>query len=165
MKAVHRILETSNDKVQTVIRVTLGVVMLPHGLQKLLGWFGGHGFEGTMGFFTGQLGIPAVFAFLAIVAESFGAMALIVGALSRVSAIGVSAVMAVALQMHLGNGFFMNWGGKQAGEGFEFHLLALALGVAVIIRGAGAYSVDQLISRRLGKESSGAGARQATLSR
>src|SRR5262249_5985449 len=122
-----RIIATSNDPAAFVLRVALGVVMLPHGAQKLLGWFGGNGFEGTMGFFTGSLGVPYVIALLAIIAEFFGAIGLITGLLSRVAALGIAAVMAVAAYtVHLPNGFFMNWTGQQQGEGFEFHILAFA---------------------------------------
>jgi putative oxidoreductase len=142
-----KLIRTPNDKIQTVLRVTLGVVMFPHGAQKVLGWFGGYGFSGTMGFFTGTMGIPAVFAVLAIAAEFAGALGLITGLLSRVAAFGIASVMAVAiLTAHLQNGFFMNWTGAQKGEGFEYHLLALALSVAVIVRGGGAYSLDRKLS-------------------
>ena len=103
-----------------VLRVMLGIVMFPHGAQKLLGWFGGFGFAGTMGFFTEQMHIPAVLAFLVILAESIGAVGLVVGFLSRVAAFGVACVMVGAIWLvHWPNGFFMNWSGKQAGEGFE----------------------------------------------
>lgn len=99
---------TNDDVAPLILRVLLGAVILPHGAQKVLGWFGGHGFEGTMGFFTGTLGIPTLFAFLAIAAESAGALALIAGFFTRVAAAGVAAVMAVAMTMHSQHGFFMN---------------------------------------------------------
>jgi len=123
-------------------------VMFPHGAQKMLGWFGGHGFSGTMGFFTHQ-GIPASLAFLAIAAEFFGGLGLILGFLSRIAAFGVLCNMAVAvLTVHLHNGFFMNWAGTNKGEGFEYHLLAIAMALAVMIGGAGAPSVDRALSGR-----------------
>lgn len=143
----NRIVKTdTSDFAATVSRIILGLVILPHGAQKLLGWYGGYGFTASMGYFTDQLGIPAVLALLAIVAESFGALGLILGFLSRIAAVGVGAVMAVASFYHLPNGFFMNWFGNQAGEGIEFHLLAIALAVAVVIRGSGALSVDALLN-------------------
>lgn len=118
--------------------------MFPHGAQKMLGWFGGPGFSGTMGFFTEQMGIPALFAFLAIMAEFAGALGLITGLLSRVAALGIASVMTVAiLTGHLANGFFMNWYGNQKGEGFEYHLLALGLAFVVMIQGSGALSLDR----------------------
>jgi putative oxidoreductase len=143
---IKKLFQTENDVTTLVLRVTLGVVMFPHGMQKLLGWFGGYGFEGTMGFFTGKLGIPALFAFLAIIAEALGALGLIAGLFTRVAAFGVTITIAVAAYMlHLQNGFFMNWFGNQKGEGIEYHLLFIAIGIALMIRGGGRWSVDRAI--------------------
>ena len=145
---IKKLLETNEDIAGLVLRVLLGVVMLPHGAQKLLGWFGGYGFSGTMGFFTDKMGIPAVFAFLVIITEFFGSLALITGALTRLAAFGVSCVMLVGvLMVHLPHGFFMNWAGKQQGEGFEFHILAMAIAVALMIKGGGRWSVDGLLTK------------------
>jgi putative oxidoreductase len=136
-----------SDYLALVLRLVLGIVFFAHGAQKMLGWFGGYGFSGTMGYLTQQLGAPAPFAFLAIMAEFFGGLGLIVGFLSRVAAFGVACNMVVAIALvHRHVGFFMNWGGGQAGEGFEFHLLAIAVAVAVMVRGAGALSVDAAIA-------------------
>jgi putative oxidoreductase len=144
---IRKLMATDNDAAVTVLRLVVGVVFFAHGAQKMLGWFGGYGFSGTMGFFTGMLHIPAVFAFLAISAEFFGGLGLIVGLLTRVAAFGVFCNMLVAVVMiHHQFGFFMNWAGTQKGEGFEFHLLALAATVFLMIRGAGAASVDRLLS-------------------
>jgi putative oxidoreductase len=144
----RRLLSTSGDLSLTVLRLALGVVMFPHGLQKTLGWFGGAGFHSTMTFFT-QGGIPVVFAFLAICAEFLGGLGLILGLLSRVAAFGILCVMSVAVyRVHLPNGFFMNWAGNQKGEGFEFHVLAIAIALAILFRGAGALSLDRALSRR-----------------
>ena len=144
---IKKLLKTDNDISTTLLRITLGLVMFPHGAQKVFGWFGGYGFEGTMGFFTGQMGIPAVFAFLAILAEFAGSLGLITGLLTRIAAFGIASVMAVAaITSHLSNGFFMNWYGNQKGEGFEYHLLALGIAIALIIRGGGSYSIDKKIS-------------------
>jgi putative oxidoreductase len=147
---LKKLIQTPNDTAALVARLTLGVVMFPHGAQKVLGWFGGYGFSGTMGFFTGQMGIPAVFAFLAILAEFAGSLGLITGLLSRVAAFGIASVMLVAIFMgHLDNGFFMNWFGNQKGEGYEYHLLAIGLALIVMIRGGGKYSVDQKLSEKI----------------
>ena len=128
----------------------LGVVFFEQGAQKMLGWFGGYGFTGTMGFFTGAMHIPALFAFLAIAAEFFGGLGLIFGFLTRIAAFGIFCNMIVAIAMvHHNFGFFMNWAGTQKGEGFEFHLLALGITVFLIIRGAGAASVDRRLSSRV----------------
>ncbi|MGA2041572.1 MAG: DoxX family protein [Bryobacteraceae bacterium] len=142
----QKLLKTRDSFPLAIIRLMLGLVMFPHGAQKMLGWFGGHGFSGTMGFFTHQ-GIPAPLAFLAIAAEFLGGLGLILGFLSRIAAFGVLCNMVVAvLTVHLHNGFFMNWAGTNKGEGFEYHLLAIAMALAVMIGGAGAPSVDRALS-------------------
>ncbi len=143
---LRKLLQTSNDPVLTIVRLVLGVVFFAHGAQKMLGWFGGYGFSGTLGFFE-HSGIPAVFAFLAIVAEFFGGIGLLLGLLSRVAAFGITCNMLVAIAtVHARNGFFMNWTGLQKGEGFEYHLLALAITFLIMVRGAGALSLDHLLS-------------------
>ena len=144
---MRKLLSTSNDLTLTIVRLVLGVTFFAHGAQKMLGWFGGYGFSGTMGFFTQQMHIPAVFAFLAICAEFFGGLGLIVGLLSRIAAFGILCNMLVAIAtVHVHNGFFMNWTGQQKGEGFEYHVLALALLLIVLVKGAGALSVDRALS-------------------
>jgi putative oxidoreductase len=147
---LKKLFQTNDDTAIMIIRVLLGVVFFPHGMQKLLGWFGGYGFEGTMGFFTGKLGIPAVFAFLAIIAEGLGSLGLITGFLTRLSALGIAIEMAVAVNMmHYQNGFFMNWFGNQKGEGFEYHILVIAIAIALIIKGGGKWSVDKVVAEKL----------------
>ncbi len=147
---LKKLFHTDDDTATMILRVLLGVVFFPHGMQKLLGWFGGYGFGGTMGFFTGTLGIPAVFAFLAIIAEGLGALGLLTGFLTRLSAFGIAVNMAVAVYMlHFQNGFFMNWFGKQAGEGYEYHLLVIAIAIALMIKGGGKWSVDRILEDKL----------------
>jgi putative oxidoreductase len=142
---LDKFFETRDDVGLLVARLALGIVFLPHGLQKTLGLFGGAGFSGTMGFFT-QEGMPPIIAFLIIIGESFGALGLIIGFLSRLAAFGISLIMLGAIFMvHLPNGFFMNWFGTKQGEGFEFHILAIGLGLVVLIGGAGKWSVDRLL--------------------
>ena len=144
---ISSIFRTSDDIGAFVARITLGVVMLPHGLQKLLGLFGGAGFSGTVEFFVSS-GIPAFVAILIIIGESFGSIGLIAGFLSRLAALGITVIMLGAIvTVHLQNGFFMNWGGTAAGEGFEFHLLAVGLGLIVLIKGGGIWSVDRAICK------------------
>jgi putative oxidoreductase len=146
-RTLARILATDAGWEATVARVALGAVMAPHGAQKLLGWFGGPGFGGAMGFLTGSAGLPAPIALLVILAESLGAVALVLGLGSRVMAAGVAAVMVGAIvTVHAANGFFMNWSGTAAGEGFEYHILAIALAVVVMLRGSGALSVDRALT-------------------
>ncbi len=143
----RRLVGTEKDYVLTITRLMLGAVFFPHGAQKMLGWFGGYGFDGTMGFFTHQ-GIPALFAFLAICAEFLGSLGLISGFFTRIAAFGITCNMLVAiLTVHVRNGFFMNWTGTQGGEGIEYHLLALALTILLMAKGAGALSIDRLLSR------------------
>ncbi len=132
-----------------ILRLGLGIVMFPHGMQKVFGWFGGFGLAATFHFMTGMEHIPAVFASLAIIAESLGSVALIVGVLSRVAAFGIGIEMVVAVYLvHWKNGFFMNWTGHQAGEGFEFHILMFAIAIALMIMGGGKWSIDRRIAPR-----------------
>ncbi|MBI1765435.1 MAG: DoxX family protein [Acidobacteria bacterium] len=146
---LRKMLATTNDILPLILRLTLGLVILPHGAQKLLGLFGGYGFSATMKAMTGQ-GLPAVIVFLVIMAESFGALGLITGFLTRFSAFGIGLVMLGAVAMvHAKNGFFMNWMGQPQGEGFEYHLLAIGLAVALLMRGGGAASVDGELQKRL----------------
>ena len=150
---LKKLLQTPNDKMMTLLRLVLGIVFFVHGSQKMLGWFGGYGFKGTMGFFTQTMHIPAVFAFLAIAAEFFGGLGLIFGLLTRIAAFGIAVNMLVAIDMvHLPNGFFMNWAGQQKGEGYEYHLLVLAITLALMIRGGGAFSLDRALSGPQGSE-------------
>jgi putative oxidoreductase len=147
------LLKTNNSFAPTLARLTLGLVMFPHGAQKALGLFGGYGFNGTMNFFTQQMHIPAVFAFLAIAAEFLGSLGLITGFLSRIAAFGIAVEMVVAVVMvHAANGFFMNWFGNQKGEGFEYHLLTLGVALIVMIYGAGKLSVDALLAKSSPKQ-------------
>ena len=148
MKAILR---TSGGFVDLVLRLALAFVYFPHGAQKALGWFGGHGPAATIDFFSAKLGIPPALTVLVIAAEFLGPIGLAVGFLTRVAAFGIFCVMAGALWMvHYPVGFFMNWSGSlPAGqEGFEFHVLALALAFSVMVRGAGMLSIDGLLSRR-----------------
>lgn len=133
-----------------ILRITLGLVMLPHGAQKLLGLFGGYGFEGTIGFFTQKMGMPWLIAFLVIMGESFGSLGLLSGFLTRFCAASLTLIMLGAITMvHLPHGFFMNWSGQQQGEGFEYHLLVIGMAIALLVTGAGRWSVDREITVRL----------------
>src|SRR5438477_5349310 len=145
---LRKLISTDNSTAITILRLVLGIVFFAHGAQKMFGWFGGYGFTGTMGFFTGAMHIPAVFAFLAIAAEFFGGLGLIFGFLTRIAAFGISVNMLVAIAaVHGAFGFFMNWTGTQKGEGFEYHLLVLAMTAFLMIRGAGAFSLDRAITK------------------
>jgi len=144
---IHKLLATDDSTATAILRLVLGIVFFAHGAQKMLGWFGGFGFSGTMQFFTGVMHIPAPLAFLAIVAEFFGGLGLILGFLTRIAAFGIAVNMLVAIAtVHSAFGFFMNWSGTQKGEGFEYHLLVLAMTAFLMIRGAGAFSVDRTLA-------------------
>lgn len=145
---IRMIFGTQNDYTGLVMRLALGGVMLPHGLQKVFGMFGGAGLQATMNTFTAKLGLPAPVAVLVILAESAGALGLIFGFCTRLCALGIALVMGGAIFfVHGRHGFFMNWFGGQGGEGFEYHLLAIGLAVALLLHGAGKWSLDQRIAR------------------
>lgn len=147
MKAFFR---TDDGWAGLILRLTLGIVIFPHGAQKLLGWFGGFGFSGTMGFFTETLQLPWLVALLVIIGESFGSVALMLGVLTRFTATSYIVIMLGAITMsHLPYGFFMNWFGKQQGEGFEYHLLVIGISLALLATGAGKWSVDRLIADKV----------------
>jgi putative oxidoreductase len=144
---LRKLISTDNDSATAILRFVLGVIFFAHGAQKMLGWFGGYGFSGTMGFFTDVMHIPVLFAFLAITAEFFGGLGLMLGFLTRIAALGIFSNMVVAIAMvHHRFGFFMNWTGAQKGEGFEYHLLVLAITAFLMIRGAGAVSIDRVLA-------------------
>ncbi len=135
-----------------ILRVTLGLVMFPHGAQKLLGWYGGFGFGGTMNFFTETMHLPWLVAFLIIIGEFFGSLGLLAGFLTRFSAASIGVIMLGAVSLvHWPHGFFMNWFGKQQGEGYEYHLLVIGIAIALMITGAGRWSVDQLVAEKLAR--------------
>jgi len=145
-----KLLTTDGDTGALLTRVALGAVMFPHGAQKVLGVWGGYGLSGTLDAFTGQMGIPLPLALTAIAAEFLGSLGLLVGLGTRVAAFGIGVTMVVASTMHAANGFFMNWYGQQAGEGFEFHLLAIGMAAALGVRGGGRLSLDRLLAARGG---------------
>ena len=147
---IRKLLATDNTAATVILRLVLGIVFFAHGAQKMLGWFGGFGYSATMAMFTDMMHIPAPLGFLAIAAEFFGGLGLILGFLTRIAAFGIGVNMVVAIAtVHRTFGFFMNWTGLQKGEGFEYHLLVLAMVLFLMIRGAGALSVDRAFTIRL----------------
>jgi putative oxidoreductase len=130
-----------------VLRLVLGFVMFAHGSQKVLGWFGGHTFFETLNMFTQQMHMPMALAVLVMAAEFLGGLGLVVGLLTRIAAFGIACDMIGAVAMvHWRFGLFMNWFGNQKGEGYEYHLLVIAICIALIIRGGGALSLDSAIA-------------------
>lgn len=138
------VLKTNNDFTGLIARLTLGLILFPHGAQKMLGMFGGHGFTGTMDFFTGTLHLSWIVGFLVIVIEFVGAISLVAGFASRVwSALIIILFIGIIFTSHLDYGFFMNWFGNQKGEGYEYHLLIIGLALVILVNGSGKYSVDE----------------------
>lgn len=132
-----------------ILRLTLAAAMFPHGAQKALGWFGGKGLTATLEGFEQHLGLSTPVAILVVAAEFLGPILLVLGLLTRFAAVSIAAVMVGAVQMgHWKHGFFMNWFGQQQGEGFEYHLLAIGIGLALLFIGAGRWSVDRSLSQR-----------------
>jgi putative oxidoreductase len=132
----------------TILRVVLAAVLFPHGAQHLLGWFGGYGFAGTHEWMTATLGLPSFVAAGAIIGEFIAPFALVLGIGGRVAALFVVALMAGAASTHAANGFFMNWfGSMPAGaEGYEYHVLVMAMALAIVIQGSGAWSFDRAVT-------------------
>jgi putative oxidoreductase len=148
-KLAFSLLQTSGSTAPLILRVFLAIVMFPHGAQKALGWFGGLGFASSMASFTDKMHIPAPFAFLAVLTEFLGPIALFFGVLTRIAAFAIGFDMLVAaILVHVHFGFFMNWAGKQKGEGLEYDLLLWAIAVALLILGGGAFSVDRVMSAK-----------------
>ena len=146
---MKKIFQTNESNAATILRIVLGIILFPHGAQKLFGWFGGYGFNGTMGFLTGTAGLPWIIAFLVIAIEFFGAIALILGFGTRIVATGIIALFAgIVFTSHLQNGFFMNWAGNQSGEGFEYHLLVIGIALALFVSGSGKWSVDRTLQNK-----------------
>lgn len=140
---------TNRDLTLALTRVILAFVMTAHGAQKLFGWFGGYGFDGTMNFFTTTIGLPYVLGVLIILTETIGMLALAAGLFSRVLAGATIVIMLGAIfSLHLSNGFFMNWGGTLAGEGYEYHLIMIGLALPTVVQGGGFLSLDQFVFRR-----------------
>lgn len=143
-----QLFQTSNDWAGFLLRVAAGLVLFPHGAQKMLGWFGGYGFSGTMGFFTGTMKLPWIIGFLVIVIEFIGSLSILAGFAVRLwAAAGIALMLGILYTSHLENGFFMNWFGNQKGEGYEFHLLFIGIFLALLANGAGKFALDALLGK------------------
>ncbi len=139
----------SSSAAALLLRVVLAGVLFPHGAQKLLGWFGGHGFSGTKTFLTENVGLPAPLAVFIILLEFFGPILLLLGLATRFVALACAGLMVGAIAtVHWEHGFFMNWSGTQEGEGFEYHLLLLGIAFALVLMGGEAWSLDAKLSGR-----------------
>ena len=145
---MKKIFETNpNNWSALIARLALAIVIFPHGAQKLFGWFGGYGFEGTMGFLTSQAKLPYIIALLVILIESIAALFIFFGFATRIAALGILAnFLGIVIKIHAENGFFMNWGGTQKGEGIEYFLLLFGLTIILLITGGGKTSVDAALA-------------------
>ena len=145
----QKIFLTNNDWTGFILRLTVGAIIFPHGAQKMLGWFGGYGFTGTMNYFTGTVHLPWTIAFLVIIIEFFGSLFLLAGVASRIWAVLLIALMiGIIFTSHIENGFFLNWYGTNKGEGYEYHLLVIGLSIATLLNGSGKFSVDKFFTNR-----------------
>ena len=145
---LSKLSQTDNNLGSIFLRVSFAIMMLPHGAGKLFGILGGFGFEKTMHHFTENLGIPYILALIAILIEFFSSLAILVGWQTRMNAFLLASVMLVASTFHFQHGFYMNWFGQQAGEGFEFHLLAVGMMLALTFLGGGRYSLDNKFNQK-----------------
>jgi len=144
---LEALLQTSDTWALLPIRLALGAIFIGHGAQKLFGWFGGYGPKGTIGYFQQALGVPPPLTVLAILAEFFGGLGVLLGLLTRLAAAGITAVMLVAIaKVHWSHGFFLNWELKpNRGHGYEMNLALIGMALALLIAGGGALSVDRLL--------------------
>ena len=146
LKALFR---TDGSRGTIFLRLALGIVMFPHGAQKVLGLFGGPGYEKTIEIFTTKMHFPVYAVILLMITEFVGSLCVIAGLFTRICALAIGTAMAICAYMgHLQNGFFMNWFGNQKGEGFEFHILVVGIALALVVRGGGAFSVDRTLVRK-----------------
>tara|TARA_R110002096_G_scaffold419657_1_gene624415 strand:+ start:34 stop:489 length:456 start_codon:yes stop_codon:yes gene_type:complete len=150
MKNLVKALLTTNPNIGfSIARLTLGLVIFPHGAQKLLGLFGGYSYSATMETFTTQMGLPSILAFSIIMIEFFGSISLILGLFSRFWALSLAGMfVGIIYTTQLEHGFFMNWFGNQAGEGYEYSLLIIGLALTILVNGSGKWSIDNLISKK-----------------
>ncbi|HEX4964278.1 MAG TPA: DoxX family protein [Thermoanaerobaculia bacterium] len=143
---LRKLMQTDEHAGMMIVRLALGIVMFPHGAQKMLGWFGGQGFSATVKGMSG-MGLPAALVVAVILCEFLGSLSLITGCLGRLGALAILSVMVGAIfTVHQKFGFFMNWMGNQKGEGYEYHILAIGIALAVLVKGSGSLSIDRAMS-------------------
>jgi putative oxidoreductase len=155
MKRFSFFYQTTSHTAGLILRITLAIVLLPHGCQMLLGWFGGYGFSGSMEYLTHNEELPWLVAFSVILLQFLGSLALIFGIWSRFIAIAFTGLFfGMIVTSHWSHGFFMNWSGMQNGEGFEYHLLAIGLSLTLLLKGSGLFSVDEWLTRKFEEQTS-----------
>ncbi|HEV7329456.1 MAG TPA: DoxX family protein [Flavisolibacter sp.] len=151
------VFSTTGNYAPLALRLLLSFVLFPHGAQKLFGWFGGFGFEGSMAYFTQDVGLPWIIGFAVIMIEFFGPLFLVLGLGTRLWSLGILAIMTGVIVTTFNDYFFMNWFGSQKAEGYEFFLLAIGMALSLIISGGGKFSLDAFISRNNSKQYQGVG--------
>ena len=148
---IKTLLQTDSDYAYTFLRIIAGIIVFPYGMQKLFGWFSAPGF-GAAGI-KGSLeqlaarNIPKFIAWLIIIGQSFGSIALMSGFLGRIAAGGLFIIFTGALIVHLPDGWTLNWFGSKKGEGIEYFVLLLSLLLVIVLKGSGALSVDLWLTR------------------
>jgi putative oxidoreductase len=149
---IQKIIKTNENWGQLIARLTLGLVLFPHGAQKMLGLFGGYGFTATIEALTNQMQLPWLIAFLVIIIEFFGAIFLIIGFANRIWSLAILFLfVGIIFTEQIQHGFFMNWFGAQQGEGYEYSILVIGLAISILINGAGKFSIDNKIIKILKK--------------
>ena len=144
----HLLFKTDDSVAPLFLRLFLAFVLFPHGAQKLFGWFGGYGFEGTMQYFTATVRLPWIVGFLVILIEVFGPLALALGFAVRFWSLAIAGVMTGIILTTFTDYFFMNWFGNQKTEGMEFFLLTIGMSLALVYSGAGRFSIDTLLAKK-----------------
>jgi putative oxidoreductase len=146
----NHLFNTNNDWTGLIMRLTTGLILFPHAMQHSTGWFNGYGFTGTMNWLTHSVHLPYFIGLLVIFIEVAGSICLVAGFASRIWALAVLVLMVgITLSVHVNNGFFMDWINTMNGEGYEYHLLFIGLCLAILLNGAGKFSVDNLLIKRI----------------
>lgn len=151
------VFKTNSSLAPVFIRLFLALILFPHGAQKLLGWFGGSGFDNSMTWFTETAGLPRFIGLLVIIIEFFGPIALVLGFATRLWSFTITVLMTGIILTSFSQYFFMNWFGKQSTEGMEFFLLVIGMSLSLTYSGAGSYSIDALIDRKIKSTGKGTG--------
>jgi len=150
MEKMIFLFKTDNNTAGLISRITLALILLPHGMQYTLGWFGGPGFAGTMEYLQQYEKLPWLIAFMVILLQTAGAALILLGAGGRLLAISMTLLFTgMIVTSHVEHGFFMNWTGNQKGEGYEYHLLAIGLCLVILFQGSGKFSIDSWLSRKM----------------
>ncbi len=138
------LLQTTENWGATALRIGLGLILFTHGAGAMLGWFGGYGFKATAQFLQHNFSLPWVVAAFVICVQFFGSIMLMTGMGTRIAALGVLGMFIGMAINHIDHGLHMNWSGQKAGEGYEYHLLVMAMCLALVYFGGGSLSLDRI---------------------